>query len=261
MPATDPLRGVKLKIERANAHIREVSALIDTYLSPDPYERFFEVDPVNGEKHIKLRATEQPPEEIAVISGEVMYLLRSALDHLVTSIATRREIVVISRTGFPIERTRKEFESALKQRKIQQRLPALAAALRMLEPYEGGKDDILWWLHWLNGMEKHQILVTVAGANVGFEFKGQLNFLPDFDRSQPLVYKTPGRWQRLDKDATLLVHSITTEFEGEMGLEMNVVFGDIERPEAYTVTDTLQHMSDFTRDIVSAFERAFFLFR
>ena len=258
MHPIDPLCGGKLKIERANAHIREVSALIDSYLAPDPYERFIEVDAVNGVKRNKIRSTEQPPAEISVISGEVLYLLRSALDHLVTSVATRRRVVVIERTGFPIERTRQKFGTTLAQRKIEQRLPELASALRTLEPYEGGKGELLWWLHWLNGMEKHQIVVTLAGANVAFELKGQLNFLPGFDRTRDLVYQAPKRWQRLDEDATFLVHPITTEFQGEMGLDMNVVFGDIERPEPYTVTDTLQHMSDFTRDIVSAFERLFF---
>jgi hypothetical protein len=254
----DLLEGVRLKIERANAHIRESSALIDAYLAPNPYEAFIEVDTVNRVKRIKLRLTKQPPAKIAVICGEVLYSLRSALDHLVTAVATRRNVVVIKRTGFPIERTREEFETALAQRKIEQRLPALAKALSDLQPYEGGTGDLLWWLHWLNGREKHQIIVTLAGANVGLNVKGQLNFLPEFDRTRDQVYQAPKRWQRLDKDALLLVHPIDTEFEGEIGADMNVVFGDIERPEPHAVTDTLQNMSDLTRGIIDAFEALFF---
>jgi hypothetical protein len=252
------LRGIHLKIERANAHIREVSALIDSFQAPNPYESFIQVNALNGVKCIKIRLTEEPPAEISVISGEILYLLRSALDHLVTSVATHRHVLAIERTSFPIERTREKFEAKLTQRKIGHRLPELADALRTHEPYEGGKGDLLWWLHWLNGMEKHKILLAVAGANVGFELKGRLNLLPDFDKTKDLVFGLPKQWQRLDKGATVLLHPIATEFLGEIDLDMNVVFGDIERSEPYTVTDTLQRMSDFTHEIVGTFEHLFF---
>jgi hypothetical protein len=140
-----------------------VSNLIDAYLAPDPYETFTDIDPIQRQQRIKIRANQKPPLTIAVICGEILYGLRSALDHLVTAIATRRGITMIERTGFPIELTRKEFETALRQRKIDKRLPALADALKRLEPYEGGAGDLLWWLHWLNGMEKHKILTGGSG--------------------------------------------------------------------------------------------------
>ncbi len=122
----DPLEGVKLKIERANSHIPEINRLLDYLAASDSYEIFTEVDAAKGEIRRKIRFIKQPPTEVGVVCGEVLYGLRSALDHLVTATATRRNVVVIEKTGFPIEETREKFELALKNRKIQQRLPALA---------------------------------------------------------------------------------------------------------------------------------------
>jgi hypothetical protein len=252
------LRGIRLKIQRANTHIREVKGLIDAYLAPDPYETFTEINPVKRSQLIKIRTTEQPPLMIAIISGEILYDLRSALDHLITAIATRRGIVVIERTGFPIERTRKEFERTLHQRKVEQRLPDLADALKRFEPYEGGSGNLLWWLHWLNGMEKHKVVLTVAGANVGYSLKGELRPTPEFDGTADHTLGVPRRWQSLDKEATLFVHPIGTEFRGEMELQMCVVFGDLQVPQAQAVPETLQQISDFVTGITDTFERLFF---
>lgn len=136
----DALEGIRLKIERANAHIIEVSWLIDEFLAPDPYEYFSEIDTERGITRFKLRPLEEPPAIISVVCGEVLYSLRSALDHLVTAAATRRGVTIIKRTRFPIEETREKFEATLRDRKIEQRLPALAAVIKEFEPYKGGAE-------------------------------------------------------------------------------------------------------------------------
>lgn len=41
----DPLRGPKLKLERAKQHIRDTETAIRDFISGNPYEMFTEIDP------------------------------------------------------------------------------------------------------------------------------------------------------------------------------------------------------------------------
>jgi len=232
---SDPLEGVKLKVERANSHIQEVNNLINFLTAPDGYEIITEIDSAKGEKTIKIRLLKEPPVGIGVICGEILYGLRSALDHLVTATATRGDVVMIQNTGFPIEETQEKFEAAVKNRKIKQRLPELADVLNSLQPYKGGGyEGFLWWLHWLNGMEKHKIIVAMVGTHVGWHYDFILKPLPGFDSTKDHVIKVPKKWQLLEKEpVTLFVHPATTEIHGNMDLQLNVAFRDIETPHPW----------------------------
>jgi hypothetical protein len=254
----DPLEGVKLKIERANSHITDVSDRIDAFLFRTKFhELITEVDSKTGQQLLKIRIIKQPPREISVISGEILYGLRSALDHLVTCVATRRNYLIIEKTGFPIETCRKEFERILKKRKIQQRIPALAKILTDLKPYEGG-NVLLWWLHWLNAIDKHKILVTVAAANIGWAH--QLTFKSSAEPGTKHLFHVPNQWQRLDKESIALIYpaSLKMQTGSNVQLQMAVIFGDIQATEPYTVTETLVKFVDLTRGIVKIFEDRFF---
>ena len=248
------LIGPKLKVERADEHIIEISALIDAFLAPDPYVILTEHDTVAGETRLRLCATQQPPTNLSVRCGEVLYLLRSALDHAVTAVATQRGATMIERTGFPIEETRQKFESTLDKRKIKQRLPVLAEILSLLQPYKGG-NDYLWWLHWLNGAEKHQALVTVAAANVGVKIAAEFKHT-----GQDLTFKYPQTWQPLDENnlPIVFVHPIGLQIDGDMDISMNVAFSDIKSSQPYTLTDTLQQMSSAVVASIAMLDAEFF---
>jgi hypothetical protein len=94
--------GSRLKVERADQHIRELMRMqSDFFAEPRPYEQFIEIDADNRYKSHKIRPTKQPPLMMAIICGEVLYLLRSALDQLMTRACTRNGFEGISHTGFP----------------------------------------------------------------------------------------------------------------------------------------------------------------
>jgi hypothetical protein len=120
----DPLEGVKLKIERANSHIPEINSHLDFLMASDSHEIITEIDAAKGEIRRKFRLIKQPPLQVGVVCGEILDGLRSALDHLITATATRRGMIVIENTGFPIEETREKFEAALRKRKIEERVRA-----------------------------------------------------------------------------------------------------------------------------------------
>lgn len=253
----DPVAGVRLKIDRANKHIRELVGVVNEFLDSYPYIIRSEEDVVDRRVVVKLCAAKHPPVELAVISGEVLYLLRSALDHLATAAATRNGFEIMSRTEFPIETTREKFEEALHYRKIEQRIPLLASTLRSLEPYKGG-NNLLWWLHRLNGAEKHKTIVTVASAGVGASYNGIFLPGPDFDHTINQSVQILRRRYMLDKEQVILSHPSGLQYEGDIDISMNVAFRDIDSREPYTVTDTLQQMADMCQGIMGIFESTFF---
>jgi hypothetical protein len=254
---SDPLEGPKLKIERANAHVAEIRQIIAAFLKTDTYKITVETNPGKGQQIFKIAGTQKPPTSISIVSGEILYQLRSALDHLVTCVATKRGIT-FKKTGFPIESERDIFVNTIKKRKIEQRLPVLARVLTELKPYKGG-NDLLWWLHWLNSIDKHQILVAVASANVQWEHDLEVSVPLEFAGHLERDLRIPGRWQSLHEEpAVLFTTPLGTKVKGKSQIEIAVVFGDIETAQPYEVFGTLQQLIDLTRGIVKIFEDRFF---
>jgi hypothetical protein len=77
------LESANLKIVRAQEHLDALESSIKRYISTNPG---IAAD-ANGNPTLHLR--EQPPDCIAVITGEVVYQLRSVLDHLAFDLVKR----------------------------------------------------------------------------------------------------------------------------------------------------------------------------
>jgi hypothetical protein len=74
---TDAIDLARSKLVRAMKHMGEVDAGVAEYASSQPYEIVFEA---NGKKY--PRPTQQPPPDIGILVGELLYQVRSTLDHL-----------------------------------------------------------------------------------------------------------------------------------------------------------------------------------
>lgn len=105
-------------------------------------------------------------------------------------------------------------------------------------------------------MEKHQMLVTVVGSNVGLQ--AALELTPPSGHAGDFTVRIAQTWQRLDKEPVVMECPTGTNIQGDMNLTFNVIFGDIEVSKPYTVTDTLQQMADLTGAICRRFEQEFF---
>jgi len=170
----------RLKVDRAEVHIKEVEGYIDAFAKKHPYEAFL-APRLKKKPHIwhhHLRITEQPDEMIAVVIGEILYDYRSALDHLACALNPR------SRRGsayFPIEtkpiwdnnpdgswvlvgeahdKARDSFGTAVKGMK-----PEAVTLIKSVQPYQlrdGDEPAVLDLLNRLENRDKHQELVTVS---------------------------------------------------------------------------------------------------
>src|SRR5690348_9159062 len=84
----EPLfRGPKLKVERAERHIRDLQAAIDAFLARDPYPYVVKDDVERGTRSVAMVVRELVPDELGLIAGDAIHNLRSALDIMLCDIA------------------------------------------------------------------------------------------------------------------------------------------------------------------------------
>jgi hypothetical protein len=98
--------------------------------------------------------------QAALIIGDTLHNLRSALDILYWKIMTLNKSSPTKWTRFPIADEREEFKrqigAALKKQQISE--PVHSLAIDSIKPYKTGNFP-LWSLHEMNIMDKHQLLI------------------------------------------------------------------------------------------------------
>jgi hypothetical protein len=160
------LDGIRSKIERAEQHISDFDSFCDRFFFDHRYSVRYEDDPQTGLRTVYMVSVPEVPSAIAVIAGDAVQNLRSALDHLA------HELVVIG-TGdpgphrhiyFPIFDSVQEYHAG-KTRRIKGMNQDAIDAIDRTEPYRAGNKDpnnTLWCLNALNNVDKHRLLLTVA---------------------------------------------------------------------------------------------------
>jgi hypothetical protein len=171
MTADERLALIRLKAERADKHILDLNAAIQTFYSTNPYEVSTKRDPETGNlAHYMVRA-DPIPATIVMIAGDALNNLRSTLDHLAQQLylVGSGGSVFRDQTSFPIAETPKKFKSVLWGKVEGMRQDAIDA-IRALEPYTGGKGADLWTFHRLNNIDKHRMILTACRSYFPFAF-------------------------------------------------------------------------------------------
>jgi hypothetical protein len=109
MPA--PLASVRVKLDRANNHARELKLKIIRYLNREPYRTTREHQPKMRQSVYRIYLKRLPPPEWSAILGDAVHNHRSALDHLACAIVETHGEVTAD-TSFPICITYPDFRSA-----------------------------------------------------------------------------------------------------------------------------------------------------
>lgn len=171
----------RLKLDRAEKHLSELRIGIGEYVQKRPYEAVQVVGGGNCRKHAgydcggswTLHITEQPDPQLAVILGDALFDIRSALDHLAVALAPpgrRRQ------ARFPIEAKniwakegRRYVVRDPKARKswrttVEGMAPEAVAFIESLQPYRKAtpEKDTLFTLNRLENADKHRQLTLFA---------------------------------------------------------------------------------------------------
>lgn len=166
MTSEERYRLVLAKFDRARHHADELVAAVKNYIGKEPYKLGFKVGE-DGRPAYFVETVENVPTLIPTTVGDVLHNLRCCLDHLAY------QLVWVSTGAPPTDPNRLYFpicESATKYDKRKQSGDlffasagvAAVAAVDSLKPYKGGNDP-LWWLHALNNVDKHRMLITAGG--------------------------------------------------------------------------------------------------
>lgn len=170
------LKGVQLKIARAEKQLAALNRAISLHIESNPYTLVGDFESETSEDYV-VRAQARNPIRPgwAVVVGDITHNLRSALDHLAWQLAMPNPP---SKTGFPVFLKQKEYNRRTRGRKpapgsglsMVRGMPnAARTSIRDLQPYRRAKlrqrtadSDPLWLLHELNRVDKHQVLQIAA---------------------------------------------------------------------------------------------------
>jgi hypothetical protein len=167
MSPSNKLVGVRAKIERAKEHIADLERAINAFDTSKQHTTCTKVDPQTGQIIFYLASMTPIPPKIALIAGDALHNLRSALDYLVVQFYTtgkfRSGMSNITKIRFPIFRTSDSYETKFAG-EIEGSDKCVENAIRATKPYKGGNND-LWALHELDIIDKHRMLLTAACYN------------------------------------------------------------------------------------------------
>jgi hypothetical protein len=258
----DPLAPAKLKIKRANTHIRELEQLLSAFLNTDPKPVRVGWSPrPNGEKALIAQISKPLPEDATVIVGETAVQLRSALDKVVGALAVLAGETATG-TKFPFGGDRNPFPSAREQASIK-KLSADAQALIIAQkPYLGG-NDLLWAVNKLANTDKHWERLILVGGGANTTGTVDINVLPGLPGhySGPMnFYMAAGGCSApLPLNQEVVLMSMSPNLKCEVQITFEVIFGEIECIEGKSVVATLNQMSGLVESIVLTFENRFFV--
>ena len=169
MMPSERLSGPRAKIARANQHIRDLYAEIQRFRQTEPCEVRHDSNHETGQRTTYLTRLDPFPDQIVLITGDALHNLRSALDHLAAQlvcVAEKRDRLdgeSARDIAFPIGWNSEAYVAA-RRRQMSRALPAAQSHIDGIEPYRGGKGEILWRLHQLDIADKHRLLLSAAAA-------------------------------------------------------------------------------------------------
>jgi len=254
---------IRVKIERAEQHIQDLNAAIDTFFLGKPYEVGTKSDPQTRELIYYMVRVENVPLSIAAICGDALQNLRTALDHLASQlVSTAGGGERSDSAAFPIGASAKKYK-AMVARKVEGMGQRAKNAIDAVEPYEGGKGDVLWRLHALNNIDKHRLLLTVAST---YDFhsitpSGREHFRTIWHGShgdEPFpamreVFVAPGKRIFPLKAGDEILRVPEAEINEDMKFLVDVAFNESGIVEGKSVLETLQGMANAVNNLLSDF--------
>jgi len=161
---SDPLYGARLRQERALEHLadirEQVEAIYNHFSTPSHQPH------ADGGSFIRIPRPHDPPPELAVRVGEMIYNLRAALDYVVFEIAHHDSGVKQNGTQFPVE-DRPEGFAGRRKSFLKGVSDEHVALIESYQPYEGCRWTTL--LVSLSNPDKHRqlhVLLTEVGSEL-----------------------------------------------------------------------------------------------
>ncbi|MGA7931936.1 MAG: hypothetical protein WCA20_38800, partial [Candidatus Sulfotelmatobacter sp.] len=206
------------------------------------------------------------PDPIALITGDAIQNMMSALDHLAYQLvcaSTNDNPPNPNWIYFPIQDDATKYE-AKKLGKIQGAQQAVIDAIDAIKPYKGG-NDLLWTLYRLNNVEKHRLLFTVGSmfqsVNIGAHMQALMQKVWDQPDS-PFKGKTVPILDLFLKPADVLfplkigdelfIDAPDAEVNEKMQFRFGVALSEPQIVQAQSLMELLIQLTGLVEGIISA---------
>lgn len=163
---SDRLVGVRLKIERAKQHLGELDSEVAKFTATSPFRiDVNDVDPMTGETLAKVVVKREPPPILALIVGDLVHNLRTALDYAVWQLVDSNDGRPGAHTQYPICLTQDDFEKK-GARRLRGAPQVAIQAVSLGQPFRVAvpKEHPLWVLGDLDNRDKHRLVHIVGGV-------------------------------------------------------------------------------------------------
>lgn len=237
----------KLKIERANHHINDLERQLGTFSwenlnrcstcrEPNKLDIIFVVAPI--------------PPAFAMIIGDAVHNLRTALDHLMWEIVGPGH--QHNQLYFPMGGDRLSYEGTCGGVKTPD--PAINKLLKSLAVFPGGKGEDLYIVHRLDRADKHSVLTPVMNVPRLSDL-----ILESGGVSRPLA-ELYGADALLREGETFTIHGASADsrlaFKDNANVAPNVAFGNVEFIKDQPIFPTIKRLSHAFTDTINVIEGA-----
>lgn len=243
---------VRLKIERAKEHIRDLEAAIQAFVGEKPYTLAARSHPVVAIQHTTLYIAEVKPipDRFSLLIGDAVHNLRSTLDHLLWQLVEASGGTPGPSIQFPVCQGPKgphQYVSAMGNSEIQKIPQDARDIIQSVQPYITVGQN-LWLLHHLDIVDKHRLLLTVAQAmdKWGVDVASGLQIRFDEYRFVPLVVG--------NEVVNIPTSTYERQAHQDFQLGLEITFGETEVPEGEPVVYTLNKLADFVDELVEKFD-------
>ncbi len=155
---------IHLKIQRAEKHIKELHTITRSFFAQHPIGISGVIDPLTREPVYYVARTLHVPDQVALIVGDVLHNLRSAL----ITWFTRSYEPTATRQALPPALQSPIMNRFLRKIRIglmgRQRTSLTTLRTASVPSSHKGGDDGLWHLHQLDIIDKHRLPFAIAPA-------------------------------------------------------------------------------------------------
>lgn len=240
----DIFAGSRIKLERANAHINELVAEIDSFRQSDPYKVVLQEEPRTGMQTLCSEVLRTVPLGWSGIIGDAVHNARCALDLMLNDLVSPANR---GTARFPIRATPDpKWASGIPD--IKGLAPAIQQKVADLQPYNTG-DMTVRDLHILDIEDKHKVLVALASATAFHNIRatqvgtGGTLIAGDLEiDTREVGVKSLG----------LRVHK-SLEFHDNFDIAMDIVFGDTDALPGAPIVPALQSFVEAVERILDDF--------
>lgn len=243
--------GAKLKIERANHHIGDLERQFAAFVEAHPHTLSIQSNPQTGQPTVRIRFSADPPKTLALIVGDAIHNLRTALDHMTWELVGRDGGTQNRYLKLPTGDNRINFEAAC--RGIKTPSQSIIDLFLSLEVFPTGKGESLYATHLLDNADKHTVITPIVRASrlsklVALRADGSLAM----SITNTAILGGSGPYANI----TDLPPGVSVEIDKDTKATPDIFFGDVEPVKSQPIIPTLSQLSEIVSKTIDITERS-----